>query len=131
MGLSNNQQAIAMFISAILLALGAISVPAGFPVWVAAVLFILGAIGMAMKEVLGGTTSPTITPTPVGSTFVQAKIDPAFSVTQAIATGYKVYQSSTAGSGGYVLAVGNNWETIYGTPLGNTQPAGTGPQVTS
>lgn len=52
-GLSDRQQSLIVFVSAILLSVAAVAVPAGAPYWVALTLGILGAIGFALKEAAG------------------------------------------------------------------------------
>lgn len=59
-GLSDKQQAIVSLVSAILIALAGVSIPAGLPLWVALVFALLGAIGFALKE-YAGTSSPVKT----------------------------------------------------------------------
>ncbi len=51
-----------MFVSAILLAIAGVSVPAGLPTWVTLILGILGAAGMAIKEMLGSVPKPAPKP---------------------------------------------------------------------
>lgn len=57
--LSDNQQALLVLISMILLAVAGVSVPAGAPWYVALILGALGAIGMAIKEYAGAKPSKT------------------------------------------------------------------------
>jgi len=62
MPLTDSQQAVLMFVSAILLAIAGVSVPAGLPTWVTLILGILGAAGMAIKEMLGSVPKPAPKP---------------------------------------------------------------------
>jgi hypothetical protein len=61
MALSNSQQAYAVFISAILIAVGAVAVPSGLPWYVGFALMVIGAIGLAVKEALGAQSSTPAT----------------------------------------------------------------------
>jgi hypothetical protein len=60
MGLTNNQQALFVFISAIFISLGSISIPANFPTWVTILFFLLGSLGWALKEYLGSAIPITV-----------------------------------------------------------------------
>jgi len=52
-GLTDGQQAWIVLGSAILIAVGGVSVPAGFPTWVSLFFSLIGAAGFAVKEALG------------------------------------------------------------------------------
>ncbi len=60
-GLTDTQQAEVTLISGILIAVGAVSVPAGLPWYVGLGIAICGAAGFGIKEALGGKPS---TPSP-------------------------------------------------------------------
>lgn len=69
MALSDNQQAVFTLISMILVAIGAVVIPAGMPPYFGLVIMLSGAIGMAIKEWLGSSTPiPIPIPIPVPST---------------------------------------------------------------
>jgi hypothetical protein len=56
-GLTDNQQAWIVLVSAVLIAVGAVSIPAGLPTWVGLLTSLAGAVGLGLKEALG--TKPT------------------------------------------------------------------------
>ncbi len=60
-GLTDTQQAEVTLVSGILIAVGAVSVPAGLPWYFGLGIAICGAIGFGIKEALGGKPS---TPSP-------------------------------------------------------------------
>jgi hypothetical protein len=53
LGLTDLQQACIVLGSAILIAVGGISIPAGLPTWVGLLFSLIGAAGLALKEALG------------------------------------------------------------------------------
>lgn len=52
-GLSDKTQAIITLIASVLIGVGAVSIPAGFPLWAGLALAVAGAVGLALKEALG------------------------------------------------------------------------------
>jgi hypothetical protein len=64
-GLTDAQQAVFVFISAIFIAVGAVTVPSGISDanWIGFILMIIGAIGLGIKEALGTITKPSTPPT--------------------------------------------------------------------
>lgn len=52
-GLTDRQQALLTFVSAILIAVAGVSIPLGSPYWVALILALAGAVGFALKESFG------------------------------------------------------------------------------
>lgn len=136
MGLTNNQQAVAMFISAVLIALGSVSVRSGLPMWVTTTFFILGALGFAIKEALGDTAPPVVVTQPPqdgggsaggGGGSIPTIIDMT-AVAQAKAVNYHVFANSNYPKG-IVLMSGGTWLDITGKILGSVIPAGTGSEL--
>ena len=119
MSLSNTAQAVAVFGSAMLISLGAVSIPAGMPQWITVSLFVAGSIGFAIKEALGSEIPVSTNP---------SNVDPGFSVAAAKAAGFTVFTNSNI-KGGYVLLLSGIYTDIYGTVLGSVAPAGTGSQI--
>jgi len=56
-GLTDHQQAWIVLASAVLIAVGGVSVPAGLPTWVSLLFSLVGAAGFAVKEALGAKPS--------------------------------------------------------------------------
>jgi hypothetical protein len=57
--LTDNQQAIIVLISGILIAIGGITIPTGYPWYVTLALMIAGAVGFALKEKAGSVPPKT------------------------------------------------------------------------
>lgn len=144
-GLTDKQQAVITFISAILISLGAVSAPSGFPQWVAVVLFLLGAFGFAIKEALGGIAPapvPAPVPAPAAAPVVIPIPQPAgpiitpqypagFSLSALKQIGDKVYSNPNYP---YNLIYQDpaGWYNIFGVKIAGPSdpvPAGTGAQL--
>lgn len=52
-GLTNGEQAALSLTSGVLIAVGAVSIPAGAPTWLGLVIALAGAVGLGIKEALG------------------------------------------------------------------------------
>lgn len=122
--LTDKQQAWVTFISTVFVALGAYSVPANEPVVVSAVLFLLGALGFALKEALGAAAPAPSTVTQV----IAPKSEETFDVSAAKAAGYDVYINSNYPLG-YVLLMQGVYTDVYDHTLGSVAPAGTGTKL--
>jgi Flp pilus assembly protein TadB len=57
-GLSDQMQALIVLVSAVLIAVGGVSVPAGLPTWVSLFFSLIGAAGLGIKEALGAKPTP-------------------------------------------------------------------------
>lgn len=138
MGLTNNQQAIAVFVSALFIALGAVTVPTSLPMWVKTAFFLIGAFGLAAKEALGDTStgnSIVVPPDVIEAAMkgaIQAKslqqqqiqlppLPSGFSLQAASAANMKVYEDI---KGNVILKSGTLYTNIFGQDLG--QPDLTG-----
>jgi hypothetical protein len=121
MGLTDNQQALITLISASLIAIGALSAPIGAPWWFMAAVEICGVLGLTLKEFLGiapVTPNPASNPAPVNPPSPPASppslpvLPAGFSVADAKAAGFQVYENA---SGNVVLVYQGQDETIFGT----------------
>ncbi len=52
-GLTDKQQAALTIVSSCLIAVGAVSIPAGASIWVGLTIALVGAVGLGIKEALG------------------------------------------------------------------------------
>lgn len=127
-GLSDKQQAILTFISLILIGLGSAQVPGNLPSYVYVIIFLAGALGMALKEALGTIqpTVPVVSPTAPATQNYQP--DPNFNVNDAKTAGFSVFLDLNI-KGGYALFANGTWLDAYGEHLGTTQPVGLGQQL--
>lgn len=140
MALTDKQQAYMVFVSQILIALGAVSIPAGSPPVLTLILFISGALGMAIKEALGsvsqqGTPPPPPTPAPPEAPKTPPPIaQPApylsymDEIAQVKAAGFFVFRNDSQPHG-YVYRFVGIWYNAFGVILSrdiSTIPSGTG-----
>ena len=119
MGLTNNQQAVFSFVSALFLAVSVVSVPLGVSPYVTFSLGVIGAIGLFTKEYLGSvpTTISNQVTTPDAETVTQLKQD-----------GDVVFANPNYSMGVVYRWLGTFYD-VYGNSLGSTAPAGTGSQL--
>lgn len=146
MGLTDSQQGYMTLISMLLVAVSVVAVPAGAPWYVALLLGIFGAVGMALKEFLGiispttptnnpviGNPSPS-TPTPPASSsastaptgtlpvVVLPPLPQGFSLQGAQSAGFTVYENV---SGNIILTNKGQITDAFGNPLpSNTSLSG-------
>lgn len=122
MGLSNNQQAGAVFISGLFIAVSIVSVPLGASPYVTFALGVLGAVGLYIKEYLGSSTANAITAGATGNNPVNAE-----TVAQLKIAGDIVFANPNYAQGVVYRYLGVYYD-VYGNSLGTSIPAGTGMQ---
>lgn len=133
-GLTDREQALATFMSALLIAIGAMPT-VGLGPNLRFIIMLLGVIGLAVKEFLGSappapiTTGPKPIPAPTVVPVVLG-VD-QFDPVQAKAIGEHVFLNPNQPQG-YVTRFLGVWYDIYGHVLStdiNTPPTGTGTEV--